>query len=100
MEQRLYRIVLELKVTYITIAHRPTLRAYHNRMLAIGDGQHGFTLTDIDRSEMAAKVMAMAKASLVSDDEEKSIRNHKANRCAASLRPAACVSTRSTDRLH
>jgi hypothetical protein len=82
MEQRLYRIVNDLKVTYVTIAHRPTLRAYHDRMLAIGDGNNGYTLTDIDRTEMRAKVLAMAKASFVSDDEEKSIRVHKAQRDA------------------
>jgi ABC-type uncharacterized transport system fused permease/ATPase subunit len=80
MEQRLYRIVIREKITYITIAHRPTLRAYHNRMLAIGDGKHGFTLTDIDRSQMAAKVLAMANASLVPDEVEAAIRAHKAKR--------------------
>ena len=51
-------------------------------MLAIGDGKHGFTLTDIDRSEMAAKVLAMAQASLVTDEEEASIRRHKTKRDA------------------
>ena len=59
---------------------RPTLRAYHTRMLAIGDGKHGFTLSDIDTSLMASKVLAMAKASMVSDEEEASIRAHKASR--------------------
>ena len=82
MERRLYRIVNELNVTYITIAHRPTLRAYHTRMLAIGDGKHGFTLTEIDTSLMASKVLAMANASKVSDEEEASIRAHKAARDA------------------
>ena len=82
MEQRLYRIVNDLQVTYVTIAHRPTLRAYHDRMLAIGDGKLGYTLTDIDRSLMRDKVLAMAKASYVSDDEEKSIRAHKTKRDA------------------
>jgi hypothetical protein len=78
MEQRLYRIVMERKVppacntacsarrrhdrsvpcqvTYITIAHRPTLRAYHDRLLAIGDGKHGFTLTDIENTDIKKKV--------------------------------------------
>ena len=82
MERRLYRIVKELNITYITIAHRPTLRAYHTRMLAIGDGKHGFTLSEIDTSLMASKVLAMAKASTVSDEEEASIRAHKAARDA------------------
>ena len=49
-------------------------------MLAIGDGKHGFTLSDIDTSLMASKVLAMAKASMVSDEEEASIRAHKASR--------------------
>ena len=83
MERRLYRIVNELNITYITIAHRPTLRAYHTRMLAIGDGKHGFTLSEIDTSLMASKVLALAKASTVSDEEEASIRAHKATRDAA-----------------
>ena len=80
MEQRLYRIVAEKKITYITIAHRPTLRAYHDRILAIGDGELGFTMEEIDKAQMAAKVSAMAKASKVSDDEEARIRAFKAER--------------------
>ena len=82
MEQRLYRIVTDLNVTYVTIAHRPTLRAYHDRMLAIGDGNNGYTLTHIDRTLIRKKVLAMAQASVISDEEEKSIRAHKAKRDA------------------
>jgi hypothetical protein len=52
-------------------------------MLAIGDGKHGFTLSEIDTSLMASKVLALAKASTVSDEEEASIRAHKATRDAA-----------------
>eukprot|EP01051_Picozoa_sp_SAG22_P012762 SAG22_NODE_1357_length_4629_cov_10.880922_1_plen_744_part_10 len=98
MEQRLYRMVNDLKVTYVTIAHRPTLRAYHDRMLAIGDGSNGYTLTDIDRSLMTDKVLAMAKASVVSDEEEKSIRAHKAKRDApfAALKEIKPLPERST----
>ena len=49
-------------------------------MLAIGDGKHGFTLSEIDTSLMASKVLEMAKASTISDQEEASIRAHKAAR--------------------
>jgi ABC-type uncharacterized transport system fused permease/ATPase subunit len=38
MERRLYWICNEFDITYITIAHRPALRAYHSKMLSIGDG--------------------------------------------------------------
>lgn len=39
MTRKLYQIVKEHQVTYITIAHRPALKAYHERMLSIGDGK-------------------------------------------------------------
>jgi hypothetical protein len=44
MEHRLYRHLLEHKISYITIAHRPALRAYHDRILSIGDGKQGSLL--------------------------------------------------------
>jgi hypothetical protein len=31
MERRLYRICKEQKITYITIAHRPALKSYHDQ---------------------------------------------------------------------
>ena len=37
-------------MTYITISHRPTLKAFHDRILTIGDGKAGFTLVPIDHS--------------------------------------------------
>jgi hypothetical protein len=46
----LYRICARLGVTYITISHRPALMAFHDRMLAIGDGKKGWELSDIDRA--------------------------------------------------
>jgi ABC-type uncharacterized transport system fused permease/ATPase subunit len=54
MEINLYRICEQLHVTYITISHRPALMAFHDRMLAIGDGKQGWRLTDIDRAQHRA----------------------------------------------
>ena len=52
MEYQLYEICKELKVTYITISHRPTLKAFHNQILTIGDGKQGYTLEAIDHTSM------------------------------------------------
>eukprot|EP01051_Picozoa_sp_SAG22_P002810 SAG22_NODE_129_length_18679_cov_40.656028_9_plen_114_part_00 len=65
MERKMYQICLEHGITYVTISHRPALQAYHDQMLAIGDGKCGFTLTEIDRSVHAKKTLAMAKASKI-----------------------------------
>jgi ABC-type uncharacterized transport system fused permease/ATPase subunit len=70
MERRLYQICLENNITFVTISHRPALQAYHDQMLAIGDGKCGFTLTDIDRSAHAKATLAMAKASVIDKDTE------------------------------
>lgn len=35
MEEKLYDVCKEKEITYITIAHRPVLRAYHKWSLAI-----------------------------------------------------------------
>ena len=51
MERRLYRICKEQKITYITIAHRPQLKSYHDQMLSIGDGHQGWKLEKIERDE-------------------------------------------------
>jgi hypothetical protein len=72
MEERLYRICLEQGITYITIAHRPALQAYHRRMLSIGDGKCGFTMHEIENIDIKAKVKDMAKASIVPKDIEAS----------------------------
>lgn len=82
MERRLYRICNEAKVTYITIAHRPALRAYHDMMLAIGDGKQGFTLSKVDRTEASKRTLEMAQRSVVSDDVEDSIKAHAETRSA------------------
>jgi ABC-type uncharacterized transport system fused permease/ATPase subunit len=60
MERRLYNICKKGKVTYITIAHRPALRVWHRRMLAIGDGKQGWSLTDIDQQEHMQKVSPLS----------------------------------------
>ena len=39
------------QVTYITISHRPTLKAFHNQILTIGDGKQGYTLEPIDHAK-------------------------------------------------
>jgi hypothetical protein len=69
-------------VTYITIAHRPALRAYHDNMLAIGDGRQGFTLSKVDRTAASKRTLQMAQRSVVSDETEKSIRAHAEKRSA------------------
>ena len=57
MERRLYNICQrkENPVTYITIAHRPALRVWHKKMLAIGDGQQGWKVHPIDTKEHMQK---------------------------------------------
>ena len=37
MERRLYQLLKDEGVTYITISHRPVLKAYHDQLLTIGD---------------------------------------------------------------
>jgi ABC-type uncharacterized transport system fused permease/ATPase subunit len=56
---------------YITISHRPTLKAFHNRILTIGERsflgeeEQNYTLRDIDHSvEDAQKVTFSSKATL------------------------------------
>ena len=72
MERRLYRICQENSITYITIAHRPVLRAYHDVSLSIGDGKQGWKVEAINRTAVNAKALEMAKASLVSKADEES----------------------------
>ena len=76
MERRLYQICLENEITFVTISHRPALQAYHDQMLAIGDGKCGYTLTDIDRTAHTKTTLAMARASVISKDTEQSIARH------------------------
>ena len=76
MERRLYQICLRYEITYITIAHRPSLRAFHNRILSIGDGQQGYRLETLERAAIANTVMAAAAASVVPESVERSMKTH------------------------
>lgn len=76
MERTLYEICALYEITYVTISHRPALQAYHDQMLAIGDGKCGFTLTDIDRQVHAKRTFAMAAASVIDKPTEQSIAKH------------------------
>ena len=57
MEKMLYDICKSMDVTYITISHRPVLKAYHNQLLTIGVDKvahpRGFTLEEIDHSKLS-----------------------------------------------
>lgn len=76
MEQRLYNICDKHNITYVTISHRPALLAYHDTLLAIGDGKRGFMLSPIERSKHAATVGVLTAASTVNKDTESSIKAH------------------------
>eukprot|EP01052_Picozoa_sp_SAG31_P021293 SAG31_NODE_1639_length_7669_cov_13.434082_6_plen_143_part_00 len=80
MEQRLYHLCQKDEITYITIAHRPALQAYHDKMLAIGDGEQGFTITPIANSEIKEKVRNLAIASKVPKEIEESTKAFKTAR--------------------
>jgi hypothetical protein len=82
MERRLYRICQENGITYISIAHRPALRVFHDQLLAIGDGACGFSLTQLDRKAHYQEVIAAARASVVPAAVEASIAAHAAARSA------------------
>eukprot|EP01043_Picozoa_sp_COSAG02_P056223 COSAG02_NODE_6638_length_3445_cov_3.330135_2_plen_317_part_00 len=80
MERQLYALCKERGITFITIAHRPVLRAYHDVSLAIGDGNLGWTLDVIDKSGMQEKAKMMAAKSVVAKDVEESIKQFSAQR--------------------
>jgi hypothetical protein len=80
MEQRLYKICDNNKITYITIAHRPVLRAYHDISLTIGDGKQGWKLEKIDGAKERMRAKLLAKASEVPKDVEASIKAHMKER--------------------
>eukprot|EP00039_Didymoeca_costata_P029327 m.24190 g.24190 ORF g.24190 m.24190 type:complete len:1249 (-) comp7584_c0_seq1:100-3846(-) len=84
MESQLYRICRELRITYITISHRPVLKNYHDQLLTIGVGDKGYHLIDLPRSSFLTaketqKTKAMEEArtqvqtQIVRDIQEKSI---------------------------
>jgi ABC-type uncharacterized transport system fused permease/ATPase subunit len=98
MERRLYRICAEHKITYITIAHRPALRAYHDIMLSIGDGKQGFSLSSVNRTEAAKRTLAMARAAVMAEGVEESIKAFEEARSApySDMRSIAEMPDRST----
>eukprot|EP01060_Flectonema_neradi_P032685 TRINITY_DN5245_c0_g1_i1.p1 TRINITY_DN5245_c0_g1~~TRINITY_DN5245_c0_g1_i1.p1 ORF type:complete len:1290 (+),score=243.20 TRINITY_DN5245_c0_g1_i1:78-3872(+) len=52
MEARLYEHVLkDTNTAYITISHRPALRAYHKQMLTIGLGDGKYLLQDLNKED-------------------------------------------------
>ena len=80
MEQRLYHLCQKDEITYITIAHRPALQAYHDNMLAIGDGKQGFRMTKIENTAIKEKVRNLAIASKLPKEIEESTKAFKDKR--------------------
>ena len=78
MEQRLFGICNELKISYITISHRPALIAYHDKMVTIGDGKAGFTLKQLERNVLASST----PSSRPDESSEQSIKRHQESRSA------------------
>eukprot|EP00943_MAST-04B_sp_MAST-4B-sp1_P009537 g9537.t1 len=74
MEIRLYKICQNYGITYITISHRPALQAFHDRMLAIGDGKRGWKITKIDRDRHLTEFKNNLRLKAVSSDAELSIK--------------------------
>ena len=62
MEDRLYKICKELAVTYITISHRPTLKAFHNQMLTIGDGACGYVVFFLSFTSITSVVYRFSRS--------------------------------------
>jgi ABC-type uncharacterized transport system fused permease/ATPase subunit len=59
MEAALYKECKSMSITYITICHRPALKAYHTHNLNLtGDGEGGWEYTQIDQSKVHARVAA------------------------------------------
>jgi ABC-type glutathione transport system ATPase component len=70
MERRLYRRCKEMGCSVITISHRPVLQAFHDRILTIGLGDHGYTLEDI--SAETTQMLLDASATRAYDDDTSS----------------------------
>eukprot|EP01064_Diplonema_japonicum_P037825 TRINITY_DN898_c3_g1_i2.p1 TRINITY_DN898_c3_g1~~TRINITY_DN898_c3_g1_i2.p1 ORF type:complete len:1188 (+),score=383.74 TRINITY_DN898_c3_g1_i2:66-3629(+) len=51
MEKKLYMICKMHNITYITISHRPVLKAFHKRMLEIGLGDGKYEFSDLSSFE-------------------------------------------------
>lgn len=56
MEHRLYEVCNELGITYITISHRPVLKAFHKKLLTIGEGDCGYSLVPINHESLNVSV--------------------------------------------
>lgn len=54
MSIRFYKRLQELNCSYITISHRPTLREFHDRVLAL-DGESGWSMLDIQQKKKLAE---------------------------------------------
>lgn len=70
MERRLYDMVDRLNISFVTISHRPTLREFHDQVLAIGDGKQGFTLEKIPKSAAASPATVAARSAQQPSDAE------------------------------
>ena len=82
MEKTLYDMVSDLKITFVTISHRLTLRERHDQVLAIGDGKQGFTLTKIDKSLFAAETQRTNASKQVPSEQPPSELETLATICA------------------
>ena len=82
MERRLFGICNELKISYITISHRPALIAYHDKMVTIGDGKAGFTIKTLRRNVLASSTTPSSRQD---ESSEQSIKRHQDERSQAYL---------------
>ena len=80
MEQNLYRICVQSDITYVTIAHRPALQAFHDKILAIGDGKCGFSIKTLDNAKVKEHVKLMAARSVLPEEVERGIRENRKSR--------------------
>lgn len=98
MEQNLYKICLQADITYVTIAHRPALQAFHDKVLAIGDGKCGFTLKELDNQKIKEQVKQLAARSVLPEEVERGIREKRKLRSAkyAGMSTPEDMPTRST----
>jgi ABC-type uncharacterized transport system fused permease/ATPase subunit len=68
MEAALYDECKKAQITYITICHRPALKAYHTHNLNLtGDGKGGWEYTEIDHARVRSR--ALASGAVASDKE-------------------------------
>ena len=55
-----------MNITYITISHRPVLKAYHQRILTIGVGEQGYVIEEIDHATLDASETNFSNAAVKS----------------------------------